>query len=247
MKHLILICAALLLTACQQDTYNEEQPQTQSTKDSVQQASQDSHDNHSNEDHAGHDHAAHAGQKTETGYVEIEPQDSCSQPTVIEFFAYQCPHCYKIEEHLEKWKASADENVQFTAMPTDLGRKEFFPFVVIHHSADELGVLDKIKPQLFATLHENKYAFQDYEGIVKMFVEAGAEEQKARDTLQNEDFLRSRLEHDFNVMKKYKITGVPAILVNYQYQISVSSAGGYDKVFEVVEKALKLPAKCMQK
>lgn len=246
MKQILIFCAVLILAACQQDSSKEANQDNQAATAENNAKEANSVEKQHN-DHAGHDHAEHAHQATETGYIEIEPQDSCDQPTVIEFFAYQCPHCYKLEEPLEKWKETLSEDVRFVSMPTDLGRKEFFPFVVIHHSADELGVLDKIKPQLFATIHENKIAFQDFEGVVKMFVEAGVDEQKARETLQNEQMLRNRLEQDYNLMLKYKITGVPAVLVNYQYQVSVSSAGGYDKVFEVVDKALKLPAKCSQK
>jgi thiol:disulfide interchange protein DsbA len=241
---IIILLASLTLIGCQQDDADKNPSNSTTSNPTATQG--DANDTQPASSESQHDHEAHSEQATETGYIEIEPQDSCDQPTVIEFFAYQCPHCYQLEKHAEKWKAAQKQNptARFIAIPSTLGREEFIPLIIIHHTAEKTGVLDKIQPKMFAMLHEQKGGFKNLDELVKIFVDAGANEQQVRETLQNEAYLKGKFEADYETMKKYKITGVPTLLVNYQYQINVASAGGYDKVFEVVDKALALPAKC---
>jgi thiol:disulfide interchange protein DsbA len=232
----VILISSMALMACQQSD-SDKSSSTEPAPHPV-----------THEDSDKHDHQSHEHQATETGYIEVEPQDSCEQPTVIEFFAYQCPHCFQLEPFAEKWKTALHQNptANFISIPTTLGREEFLPFLIIHYTAEKTGVLEKIQPQLFAMIHQQKGGFNNLDELVKLFVEAGADEQQVRTTLEDEAYLKSKFEADYQTMKKYKITGVPTVLVNYQYQITVSTAGGYDKVFEVVDKALKLPAKCFQ-
>jgi len=49
------------------------------------------------------------------------------------------------------------------------------------------------------------------------------------------------------LLAKYKIAGVPTILVNHRYKFDVTKAGGYDKVFEVVDQTLAMPSNCSGK
>ena len=243
----ILILAALSFACDNSDSSNNksnaetnktasQQPEANSTN--ADTSSEDVSSSNTNDDHSGHNHsvAEHSGEK----YKEVDVQDSCSQPTVIEFFAYQCPHCYTLEEHVAKWKKQKDDNIKFITVPTDLGREEFTKFVVTHHVAERLNVLDEIKPQLFAVLHEQK----SINNILEIFTEAGVAEADAKAAFEDMETIKQDLVNGFETMRDYKITGVPALLVNYQYMINVTTAGGYDKVFDVVNETLDLPAKC---
>ncbi len=245
MRLFLIVFSIVFISACNSETQPKPQEampaaeqNSESGKDtSASEPKAESHDGH---DHHGHNHEQPSASALTQGYEEVDVQDSCETPTVIEFFAYQCPHCYKLEEHAKAWKKSKADDVNFIMVPTDLGREQFTVFVVSHYIAERLGVLDQIKPKLFAIIHEQK----QINNILQLFTEAGLNEDDVKKAFEDTEKTRQALVDGFELMKRYKIAGVPKLLVNYQYQIDVTSAGGYDKVFDVVNDTLKLNAKC---
>lgn len=177
-------------------------------------------------------------------YDVIESDEACSDPVVLEFFAYQCPHCYKLEEFAEKWKKSKESNIKFQAVPTHLGHEQFGSFLIVHQAAKNLGLLEYAIPGLFKRLHEEKKAFSSPQEAVEFLVSIGATKDDAEKAINDNDKIKDGMDKNFALLAKYKIAGVPTMIVNHRYQFDVTKAGGYDKVFKVVEETLKLPSNC---
>jgi len=177
-------------------------------------------------------------------YEVLENDEACSQPEVMEFFAYQCPHCYKLEPFAEKWQQQKPDNVKFIAVPTHLGHKEFGSFLIVHQTAIGLNMLDKVVPKLFERIHKYKKGFSSQADAVNFLVSAGADENEALKEIQSGEKIKTAMDNNFKLLAQYKITGVPTVVVNKKYKFSVSQAGGYEKVFDMVEETLKLPSNC---
>lgn len=184
---------------------------------------------------------------TELPYETVESDEACSAPVVIEFFAYQCPHCYTLEKFADAWKKNNAGKIQFKAIPTDLGNKSFGSFLIVHHAAEKLGLLESAMPALFERIHKQNKGFSSLEDAVAFLVLLGASEQDAKQAIEDQEAVKEAIEEDFRLLAKYKISGVPTVLVNHRYQFSVTKAGGYEKVFDVVDETLKLPSKCSEK
>ncbi len=180
-------------------------------------------------------------------YDIVESNEACSEPVVMEFFAYQCPHCYKLEKHAEQWKKKNAGKIKFQSVPTHLGHKEFGAFLIVHQAAKSLNILDKAIPMLFKRLHEEKKAFSSPEEAVEFLVSAGANKEEAEKTINDNEKIKSGMDENFRLLAQYKISGVPTILVNHRYQFDVTKAGGYDNVFEIVDETLLLPSNCSSK
>ncbi|NVJ61784.1 MAG: thiol:disulfide interchange protein DsbA/DsbL [Gammaproteobacteria bacterium] len=251
MRFILILSVCLVLLACESGSNTDNEPKSDQTK-ATQDASagkkdeaqvQASGEEQSGHDQDGHDHEGHAHSQTSADgkpYKEVEPKDSCVKPTVIEFFAYQCPHCYKVESYAAEWKKNNADKVDFITVPTELGREEYVPFVLSHHAAKKLGVLDKVKPILFAVIHEKK----KIETFFDVFEEAGVSREDAEAAMKDFESLRTAMESNYQLMMRYKVTGVPSFLVNYQYMTDISMAGGYDKVMPTVDEMLKQPNSC---
>lgn len=177
-------------------------------------------------------------------YDIIESTETCNEPIVMEFFAYQCPHCYTLEKFAEEWKTKNAGKVKFQAIPTHLGHKEFGAFLIVHQAAKNLNLLDQAIPMLFKRLHEDKKSFSSPEEAVEFLVSVGANKEEAEKTINNDEKIKTGMDENFRLLTQYKIAGVPTILVNHRYQFNVTKAGGYEKVFKVVEETLKLPSNC---
>jgi len=235
MKTLLLplIAGALLLSACQpsNDAVNATSKEQKAESALVESKA------------AGNDFSLLVDQP----YDVIESDETCEEPIVIEFFAYQCPHCYKLQEHLLAWKEKNQGKVKFKAIPTHLGHQEFSSFLIVHQAAVQLGILEKAMPKMFTRLHEEKKGFASQDEVVSFFTSLGVAEDRARATIQDGKTIQGEIDKGFEMLAKYKISGVPTILVNYKYQFNVTKAGGYDKVFDIVDETLKLPSSCSTK
>lgn len=235
---------AIILSACQpasDDTKQSEAEAQASTKTEAKTEEQ-SHDGHS-----------HAQPSTEASadnglpYDIVESDESCSEPVVIEFFAYQCPHCYSLEEHAKTWKERNAGKVKFVAIPTHLGNQQFGSFLIVHQAASVLGILDKAMPKMFSRLHEEKKAFASEDEAAEFLATLGVSKDEALTALQDQENSKNALDDNFRLLAKYKIAGVPTILVNHRYKFDVTKAGGYEKVFEVVDQTLAMPSDCSSK
>ncbi len=243
MKLTKIALLALLLSACQpaSDDSAKTEPDAQSTAKTEAKQEAQTHD------HEGHSHVEQAAQATSDNglpYDIVESDESCSEPVVIEFFAYQCPHCYTLEEHAKKWKDKNAGKVKFVAIPTHLGNQQFGAFLIVHQAAEVLGILDKAMPKMFSRLHEEQKAFGSEDEAADFLATLGVSKDEALTALQDQENAKNALDDNFRLLAKYKIAGVPTILVNHRYKFDVTKAGGYDKVFEVVDQTLAMPSNC---
>ncbi|MDQ7048860.1 MAG: thiol:disulfide interchange protein DsbA/DsbL [Enterobacterales bacterium] len=234
MKKIALLTIFLLLSACQPDkaeTQTTENKSVDSTANSQPRALQENP-------------PAEFSLTPKQPYEVLESDETCNQPEVMEFFAYQCPHCYKLEPFAEKWLQQKSANIKFISVPTHLGHKEFGSFLIVHQTAIGLGMLDQVTLKLFERIHKQKKGFNSQVDAVNFLVAAGADEHQALKEIQNGEKIKTAMDNNFKLLAQYKITGVPTIVVNKKYKFSVSQAGGYDKVFDMVEETLKLPSNC---
>ena len=249
MKLFHLFFLTLLLSACQpsEEIKKSEAAEKQSSPE-PKTSSENEHDKSHNHDH---DHVqaqkAILSPLLEQPYEIIESDEACSEPVVIEFFAYQCPHCYTLEKHSQAWQKENRGKVKFQSIPTHLGNQQFGPFILVHETAKALGLLDKVTPMLFKRLHEEKKLFSSQGEAIDFLVSAGAKKENALKTMGDEEAIKTAIDSNFRLLAKYKISGVPTILVNHRYKFDVTKAGGYDKVFKVVDQTLKLPSNCNAK
>ena len=242
MRIFLVIFLLFTIAACQQeDTSSNSKTSPEATASEANKASEI-------DPHAGHDHSNDSdpllSPLLDLPYDVIESDTECAEPIVMEFFAYQCPACYKLEEYADKWKKQNNGKIKFEGIPTHLGNQQFGSFLIVHQAAKTLGILDKFTPMAFHRIHVERQAFASQEDAVSFLVSAGADEEKAVEAISDEESIKNAMDTNFRLLAKYKITSVPTILVNHKYMFNASKAGGSDKVFDVVNETLKLPSNC---
>ena len=157
------------------------------------------------------------------------------QPDIIEIFWYGCPHCYHFDPILEKWKVNGKaEDVKFQRMPFSLGR----PIGLLHsrafYTAETLGILDKMHPILFATMHEKRNPLSTEAAIEEVFVAAGVMPEVFRETFDS-FAVESKVQQAEDAIRNLGINSVPALSVDMQYWISPSHGGGFEGMLDVAD------------
>ena len=168
------------------------------------------------------------------GYNIISPP----QPTqtgdkieVLEVFWYACPHCYDFEPHVKEWLQKKSDDVVFRRMP-GIFRKNWIPHAKAYFTAEKLGVLDKIHSPLFDAIHKERKKIHDDKAIKKFFVKHGVDKAEFTKVYESDE-IDTKVKQAFVMGQRYKITGVPAIIVNGKYMISGTTAGSFENVLKI--------------
>ena len=185
-----------------------------------------------------------AGGKWQAGknYTLISP----AQPTsvgpgkveVIEVFWYGCSHCYELDPYLESWKKNKPAYVEFVRLPVIWG-----PGHKLHarlfYTLQVLGKLDALHSKVFDTIHRggNMLLGQDEDATFKMQL-AWAE----ANGINGADFKReyngfavnTALQRAEQLTKRYRVAGVPFMIVNGRYSTDVGAAGGHSQLLTLL-------------
>ncbi len=152
---------------------------------------------------------------------------------VLELFWYGCPHCYALEPRLEAWAAKLPQDVEFKKMPAVLARHW-----VVHarafYAAALLGVEKNVHSALFEALHERRENISDQASLAKFFARHGVSEKDFNQAFKSFS-VSSKLQKAQINQRKYRASGVPAIIVNGKYLVGMGMKGGDKELFDVVE------------
>lgn len=169
------------------------------------------------------------------------PTSSDDKVEVVEAFWYGCGHCYNLEPAIETWVANKPEHVVFSRLPTVLGRS-WEPHARAYHTAEVLGVLDKIHQPLLEAIHKDKRRLMNEDQLAEFFAEQGVDKDAFRKAF-NSFAVETRLKRSQDLVKRYRLRSVPTIVVNGKYVTDTSMAGSGQKLFEVVNYLVEKEAK----
>jgi protein dithiol oxidoreductase (disulfide-forming) len=173
-----------------------------------------------------------------THYWRIEPalptQAPAGKVEVDEFFSYGCIHCATFQPIVDKWKATpAAQKAHFVYVPATFNAP-FALFARGYYAADALGVREKTHQAMFDAVFVEQKQFRTIEEIADFYV--------AKAGIKKEDFLaaassfttETKLKRATKLLQEAGVDGTPNVVVAGKYRISGASAGGYDKLFDVV-------------
>jgi len=160
-----------------------------------------------------------------------------SKVEVVEMFWYGCPHCYEFNnDHLPQWEAGFADDVDFRLMPAT------FPGWVTHaevfFAAEQLGKLKDMHQALFDAIQASPKKYQDRDDFVEIFAKFGVSEEDYMALFEKSGFrkiskIQEQVDKADDRVKAYRLTGVPALIVNGKYKIGVRDAGGFANMIKV--------------
>ena len=179
-------------------------------------------------------------------YLKINPAVSTSvdkgQIEVVELFWYMCPHCFRFEPIINKWKKTKPKNVVFKRVPAIFSPRWRF-FAKVYYTIKILGIEDKIHGVLFTALHEKRARLGNAAAMAN-FVEknAGVKKQKFIDVF-NSFSVDAKVRKAEDLSKRYKAQGVPTLIVNGKWRTGGSIAGGQQGMIKVLDHLIKLESR----
>jgi len=162
-----------------------------------------------------------------------QPTSTGDKIEVVELFWYGCPHCFDLEPLVQAWLKHKPEDVELVRMPAVLGPR-WELLAQAYYTADLLGITDKIHPALFKAIHEKNMKINDEAALQAFFVDQGVAADDFKKTF-NSFAVAVKMNNTRQMTRRYKITGVPTIIVNGKYSTGARQAGSNQAVFEVVD------------
>lgn len=157
--------------------------------------------------------------------------------SVVEFFSYGCPHCEHLEPYLHQW-LEANKELNFSRVPAQWNAY-FKELGLLYLTLEKLGVADQHSAAVFKYIHKQRKPLRNKAQIVG-FAERTLGIPKAEfEAAWESPEVKGKLAKAGQMMRQYKVSGVPALLVNERYYVSVKLAGGEEALFDVVDFLLQ--------
>lgn len=173
-------------------------------------------------------------------WVEITPpQDTHSgeRIEVLEFFWYGCPHCYRFEPYLQQWHEDSPDDVVLVQVPA-VSSKAWLPHARAFYTAMTLDILEDHHQALYDTIHQDKRPLLDEKALQAFFEDRGVDGGEFQRVYRSEE-VDQLVKRAYLMTRNYKISGVPALIVNGRYMTSPSAAGGAEQAMAAVQQLIE--------
>lgn len=185
-------------------------------------------------------------------YFAIQPPRPTSLPPgkveVTEIFSYACPACNVFQPTIHKLKQSLPANAVLDFVPASFNTTEDWPmFQLAFLTAQTLGIEQKAHDAMFDAVWKGggdlsvtdpsrglKTRMPTIEDAAKFYSQqTGVPVAKFLETSKS-FAVDVKVRSTEDLLKNYRIDRTPTIVVNGKYRLFVESAGGDDKVIELV-------------
>lgn len=172
-----------------------------------------------------------------THYFVIDPPQpttSGDKVEVMEVFSYGCIHCANFETQVSRWKARMPAEAAFVYLPHP-GGAAWEMVARAYYAAQALGVLERTHSAFFDAIHLERRPFASLEDVAKWYAEKSGVTQAdflaaARSTSTTLQINRAK-----QLIPRLGVEGTPVVIVAGKYRITAQSAGGYDRLFDIVD------------
>jgi thiol:disulfide interchange protein DsbA len=191
---------------------------------------------------------APAAAQQQPAFVELNPPlpiDAKDRIEVVEFFWYECPHCYSLEPYLEAWIKRLPKDVEFRRVPATFNERWNLSARVFY-ALDAMGLIDKLHRPLMDAIHKNRLRITDEAQLTDWLQRQGVDVAKFSATLKS-FAVEGRLKRAQGLVAGSKIDGVPALMINGRYVVGAGTGGTEERMLAIadslIERARKeLPA-----
>lgn len=163
--------------------------------------------------------------KNGTEYLSLPtpmPTDTGKRVEVIEFFDYNCPHCFGFEAGLEAWVKQQGANIVFKRV--HVGPDGGAPQQRLFYSLDALGLVPQYHQKVFDAVHVDHIRFSNDQAVFEWAAGHGIDRAKLVDVYRSFG-IQARINRAHAMMEQYAVDHWPMIVIDGRWITSPSRAG----------------------
>lgn len=156
---------------------------------------------------------------------------------VAEVFWYGCGHCYNLEPLLSDWVKKLPADVNFVRIPV-MWNPVNEMHGRAHYTAEALGKLDEITAAMFRNIHIDNRPMAEEQDIQKLFEAHGVSAADFNRTFRSFS-VDSQLKRAKDLTVKYRVRGVPLLVVNGKYTTDGPDIRSHKDLLAVTEELVQ--------
>ena len=150
---------------------------------------------------------------------------------IVEFFGLFCPHCRNFSPVINRWAENLPANVEF--------KKLHVPFREVSHqrlyfTLKKMGLIDKYLDKLFADIQDKRLPLKDFLSIT-IWVEDNGLSLADFEKEWNSNKVKKDMKEASSLMKLFKVTGVPQIIVDGVFLTSPAMVGSNRRIIGLLD------------
>jgi thiol:disulfide interchange protein DsbA len=152
---------------------------------------------------------------------------------VAEIFMFGCPHCAAFEPHLQDWLKSAPSYVSFVRVPAvwnaiaELHARAYY-------TAEALGKTAEIDGPFFNEIHVKHNMLDSVDKLAAFFGQFGVDDKTFRAKFTSFE-IDAKVSRATDLVKRYKVPGTPAVVIDGKYLTNGAMAGTYEMWFAILD------------
>ncbi len=176
-------------------------------------------------------------------YTTLVPAQPTGAPPdkveVVEVFWYGCGHCYHLDPTIESWRQKGKAPyVQFSRVPV-MWNDTTRAHARLFYTLESLGKLDQLHTAVFREIHVNNHMLvaqdpAETEKLQRAFLKANGIPEADFDKTYRSFSVESKLQRAEQLGRRYKVAGVPLMVINGKYSADVGTAGGETQLVTLI-------------
>ncbi len=180
--------------------------------------------------------------KSGVNYDVISPAEPTSAPPgkveVMEVFWLGCPHCYAFEPYVRAWLKSKPSYIEFVRVPVMWGPPHRL-HAQLYYTLEALG-RDDLVEKAFDAIHQenNPLLGETEEESFQTQLEWAQAQGISPDAFRkayNSFGVTTSLQHAQEVTDRYRVEGVPEVIIAGKYATDAGKAGGHEELIQLMD------------
>jgi len=171
-------------------------------------------------------------------YLRLSPtQPTSSNPDqveVCEVFWYGCPHCNALDPLIARWLEQKPGYVNFVRV-----HAVWNPTLQLHarafYTAEALGKGAEMHAEFFREIHERRNALDTEAKLQEFFGRFGVDAAAFKGAFDSFE-VQAKLQRADELSRRYRIDGVPTMVVNGKYTTDAVMVGSYEELLVLVDE-----------
>ncbi|WP_422444276.1 MULTISPECIES: thiol:disulfide interchange protein DsbA/DsbL [unclassified Endozoicomonas] len=144
---------------------------------------------------------------------------------VVSIFWYGCPHCYALEPRIEQWQQTLPGDVEFIRTPGFFGPNLWQTHARLYYTVRNLGLEEQVHAGIFSEIQNRRNQLKDSEQMAEFLNREFGVEPEAFNKAFKGFGVNNQLQKAFSKLKGYRLSGVPAIVIDGRYVVEPGLAG----------------------
>lgn len=173
---------------------------------------------------------------TDKKYTDLNLTRNVDKNKIIvqEFFSFGCPHCSDFSSKFSDWSSKQPKYVVVEKIPVTFDRPEWETMAKLYYTLKEMNLANK-DADVFYGIHKEHLKLWESESIYSWAKSNNINIDKFKEVFNSEK-VAAQVKNGDMLSRKYKIDGVPSIVIGDNYRIS--SSGGFDVLLKNSEDVI---------